>query len=210
MGFQMLALRNPDKYVTASAFAPICNPSKCPWGTKAFGGCAECISLMGRPFDILCMSPCVQVSGRRRGRVGAVRVCCRDLHSRLVWGVLAIAFANWGHRYDPTELVRANTHGRQMNLLIDQARHGIGHVHFPMGGGHAARGAPRCAERLAWPIGICILPMRLVAGCVRARVCVWASAPPRIRRVHFISRSRGACRFAVYMSNGAFMREMHI
>ena len=32
------ALRNPGKYVSASAFSPICHPSKCPWGVKAFTG----------------------------------------------------------------------------------------------------------------------------------------------------------------------------
>ncbi|KAI0220562.1 S-formylglutathione hydrolase [Lamellibrachia satsuma] len=31
-------LRNPRQYASVSAFAPICNPSECPWGQKAFGG----------------------------------------------------------------------------------------------------------------------------------------------------------------------------
>ena len=31
-------LKNPGKYKSVSAFAPIANPSKCPWGQKAFGG----------------------------------------------------------------------------------------------------------------------------------------------------------------------------
>ena len=31
-------LKNRDKYVSVSAFAPICNPSECPWGQKAFTG----------------------------------------------------------------------------------------------------------------------------------------------------------------------------
>ncbi|PRP81118.1 Esterase D/formylglutathione hydrolase [Planoprotostelium fungivorum] len=30
------ALKNPGKFVSASAFAPISNPSQCPWGEKAF------------------------------------------------------------------------------------------------------------------------------------------------------------------------------
>lgn len=37
-GALMIALRNPHKYVSASAFAPICNPINCPWGQKAFSG----------------------------------------------------------------------------------------------------------------------------------------------------------------------------
>jgi S-formylglutathione hydrolase len=32
------ALRNPGKYKSCSAFAPISNPTKCPWGQKAFKG----------------------------------------------------------------------------------------------------------------------------------------------------------------------------
>ncbi|CAF4784056.1 unnamed protein product [Pieris macdunnoughi] len=31
-------LRNPGQYKSISAFAPICNPSACPWGVKAFTG----------------------------------------------------------------------------------------------------------------------------------------------------------------------------
>ena len=32
------ALKNPDAWRTVSAFAPICAPSQCPWGEKAFSG----------------------------------------------------------------------------------------------------------------------------------------------------------------------------
>lgn len=31
-------LRNPGKYQSVSAFAPICNPINSPWGQKAFSG----------------------------------------------------------------------------------------------------------------------------------------------------------------------------
>lgn len=31
-------LRNPGKYRSVSALAPVCNPSECPWGQKAFSG----------------------------------------------------------------------------------------------------------------------------------------------------------------------------
>ncbi|WP_428240087.1 S-formylglutathione hydrolase [Gynuella sp.] len=34
-GALMIALRNPDKFVSVSAFSPICHPSNCPWGEKA-------------------------------------------------------------------------------------------------------------------------------------------------------------------------------
>lgn len=35
-GALVLALRNPDRYRSVSAFAPICNPMAVPWGEKAF------------------------------------------------------------------------------------------------------------------------------------------------------------------------------
>ncbi|KAM3454218.1 hypothetical protein MY5147_006086 [Beauveria neobassiana] len=37
-GALMLFLKYPGKYKSVSAFAPIANPSECPWGTKAFSG----------------------------------------------------------------------------------------------------------------------------------------------------------------------------
>ncbi len=35
-GALMCALKDPDRYVSASAFAPICHPTETPWGIKAF------------------------------------------------------------------------------------------------------------------------------------------------------------------------------
>lgn len=37
-GALVCALRNPGKYCSVSAFAPIAHPSVCPWGQKAFRG----------------------------------------------------------------------------------------------------------------------------------------------------------------------------
>ncbi|KAG0168894.1 hypothetical protein DFQ30_004207 [Apophysomyces sp. BC1015] len=37
-GALTIFLKNPDQFKTASAFAPICHPTKCPWGRKAFTG----------------------------------------------------------------------------------------------------------------------------------------------------------------------------
>jgi S-formylglutathione hydrolase len=37
-GALVLALRNPGLFHSVSAFAPICAPSLCPWGKKAFSG----------------------------------------------------------------------------------------------------------------------------------------------------------------------------
>lgn len=35
-GALVIALRNPDRYLSASAFSPICQPTQTPWGRKAF------------------------------------------------------------------------------------------------------------------------------------------------------------------------------
>ncbi|WP_105103109.1 S-formylglutathione hydrolase [Microbulbifer pacificus] len=35
-GALTIALKNPGRYLSVSAFAPICNPIACPWGEKAF------------------------------------------------------------------------------------------------------------------------------------------------------------------------------
>ncbi|XP_071455329.1 S-formylglutathione hydrolase [Hetaerina americana] len=37
-GALICALKNPGKYCSVSAFAPICHPTQCPWGKKAFAG----------------------------------------------------------------------------------------------------------------------------------------------------------------------------
>lgn len=35
-GALTIALKNPERYSSVSAFSPICNPVNCPWGQKAF------------------------------------------------------------------------------------------------------------------------------------------------------------------------------
>ncbi|MDY6798594.1 MAG: S-formylglutathione hydrolase [Pseudomonadota bacterium] len=37
-GAMICALKNPGRYASVSAFAPICHPSECDWGRKAFAG----------------------------------------------------------------------------------------------------------------------------------------------------------------------------
>jgi S-formylglutathione hydrolase len=37
-GALTIALKNPGRYRSLSAFAPICSPMRCPWGEKALGG----------------------------------------------------------------------------------------------------------------------------------------------------------------------------
>lgn len=40
-GSLTLYLKNPSLFKSASAFSPICNPTACPWGEKAFKGYLE-------------------------------------------------------------------------------------------------------------------------------------------------------------------------
>jgi len=37
-GALTIGLKNPTTYASISAFSPICHPTNCPWGTKAFTG----------------------------------------------------------------------------------------------------------------------------------------------------------------------------
>lgn len=37
-GALTIALKHPDRFRSVSAFAPICSPTRCPWGEKAFTG----------------------------------------------------------------------------------------------------------------------------------------------------------------------------
>lgn len=50
-GALTLALRNPDKYRTVSAFAPIVAPMRCPWGQKAFSGYLGSDQASWRDYD---------------------------------------------------------------------------------------------------------------------------------------------------------------
>ncbi len=46
-----VALRNPERYKSVSAFAPIAAPMQCPWGQKAFGNYLGADSQSWREYD---------------------------------------------------------------------------------------------------------------------------------------------------------------
>ena len=50
-GALVLGLRNPDRFRSVSAFAPIAAPSRCPWGRKAFSGYLGSDSAAWRQYD---------------------------------------------------------------------------------------------------------------------------------------------------------------
>ena len=50
-GALTVALRNPDRFRSTSAFAPICSPLQCPWGDKALTGYLGPDRASWRPYD---------------------------------------------------------------------------------------------------------------------------------------------------------------
>ena len=50
-GALISALRNPKRYRSVSAFAPICAPTQCPWGNKALGGYLGSDKASWRAYD---------------------------------------------------------------------------------------------------------------------------------------------------------------
>ena len=62
-GALVLALRNPHIYRSVSAFAPICSPTRCPWGQKAFTG------YLGESRAAWAQYDAVELLNSRRARV---------------------------------------------------------------------------------------------------------------------------------------------
>ena len=54
-GALTVALRNPARYRSLSAFAPICAPTQCPWGKKAFTGYLGGDTGDWRHYDASCL-----------------------------------------------------------------------------------------------------------------------------------------------------------
>lgn len=54
-GALICALKNPGKYRSLSAFAPICNPVLCPWGKKAFSGYLGPDESKWKAYDATCL-----------------------------------------------------------------------------------------------------------------------------------------------------------
>lgn len=54
-GALTIGLRNPDRFKSISAFAPICHPMDCPWGEKALGGYLGPDRATWRAYDAVAM-----------------------------------------------------------------------------------------------------------------------------------------------------------
>ena len=59
-GALLCALKNPGMFRSVSAFAPICNPTECPWGQKAFGGYLGENKDPWLTYDATCLVPYYQ------------------------------------------------------------------------------------------------------------------------------------------------------
>ena len=53
-GALTIALRDPSSWVSVSAFSPICNPTNCPWGKKAFEAYLGSVEA-GKVHDATCL-----------------------------------------------------------------------------------------------------------------------------------------------------------
>jgi S-formylglutathione hydrolase len=53
-GALTIAFKNPSEWTSAIAFAPICNPTNCPWGEKAFEGYLGFVEA-GNAHDATCL-----------------------------------------------------------------------------------------------------------------------------------------------------------
>lgn len=54
-GALSIALKNRERYRSVSAFAPICAPTRCPWGEKAFRGYLGDDTALWRQHDATCL-----------------------------------------------------------------------------------------------------------------------------------------------------------
>lgn len=69
-GALTMALRHPESYRSVSAFSPICSPTRCPWGTKAFSAYLGPDTARWREHD----ASLLLQAGAARGRYDAILV----------------------------------------------------------------------------------------------------------------------------------------
>lgn len=53
-GALTIALKSPSSWASVSAFSPICNPTSCPWGEKAFNAYLGSVEA-GKSHDATCL-----------------------------------------------------------------------------------------------------------------------------------------------------------
>ena len=65
-GALTIALRNPGRFRSVSAFAPIVSPLNCPWGEKALGGYLGPDRATWRAYDACALIDDISVEGGAR------------------------------------------------------------------------------------------------------------------------------------------------
>lgn len=84
-GALVCALRNPDRYRSVSAFAPIAAPMQCPWGQKAFTGYLGADRAAWRTYDASVLAAQTRYPGPHRSGHGR-QVSDRAAQTRTVRG----------------------------------------------------------------------------------------------------------------------------
>ncbi|MFZ1743880.1 MAG: S-formylglutathione hydrolase [Pontixanthobacter sp.] len=91
-GALTIALRNPDRFKSVSAFAPIVSPLNCPWGEKALGGYLGQDRDRWREYDACAL---IEDGAQNGGALPALLVdqgtADNFLHDQLKTGLLALA-----------------------------------------------------------------------------------------------------------------------
>ena len=87
-GALTIALRNPDRFRSVSAFAPIVSPLNCPWGEKALGGYLGPDRTAWRPYDACAL---IEDGARLPDLLVDQGEADNFLHEQLKPGLLALA-----------------------------------------------------------------------------------------------------------------------
>ena len=72
-GALTIGLKNPERYRSISAFAPIAAPMQCPWGQKAFSGYLGADREPWRAYDACELIRALPIGYRPAGRSSSTR-----------------------------------------------------------------------------------------------------------------------------------------
>lgn len=121
-GALTIALQNPGRYRSVSAFAPICAPMQCPWGQKAFRGYLGDDYNTWRRYDsVELLEQCESSPPILIDQGGADEFLERELKPELLWQVAADRnLANFEFRmqagYDHSYFFIASFMGDHLNF----------------------------------------------------------------------------------------------
>ena len=88
-GALTIALKNPDCYKSVSAFAPICSPTRCPWGEKALTGYLGTDRARWRDYDATALI-------EDRGWKGPTILVDQGAEDQFLESQLKVFWGGWG------------------------------------------------------------------------------------------------------------------